>query len=122
MQFYLLHVVIHQNIIYISFSGFSVAPTVILSKRKVKATIKTDITLKCTFIGIPLPQITWMKDFGNAVITLKRTKGNPLSSDMVESTYTIKHVSNTDQGHYLCMGHNNAGVVTGNITLEVQGL
>lgn len=102
-------------------SGSAAAPKVLKPHQTVYATVKTDVTLKCIFTGTPLPQIQWLRDFGSTVILLKKTMGNPLNTNTVESTYTIKHVIDTDAGNFICMGHNGAGAATGNITLKITG-
>lgn len=101
--------------------GSAEAPVILNRHQTVTATVNTDVILRCIFTGVPLPQITWLRDFGHAAVILKKTMGNPLNLNTVESTYTVARVAYTDTGNFICMGHNGAGAATGNITLVVTG-
>jgi hypothetical protein len=45
-----------------------------------------------------------------------------LSKEAVEASLLLDSISQTDKGTYFCQGKNNAGVVTGNVTLIVPGI
>ena len=71
------------------------------------------IILDCAAIGMPLPQIVWLKD------------GEPLSFTnrlrvFENGTLRIDDVQSTDAGRYTCRAENNLGTVESKVAVTVK--
>lgn len=77
-----------------------------------------DVNLKCSFVGIPIPNIVWKyTKFGlNETTILSSEKFNITLTDstdaeqglfLVKSKLTIKNLTRNEEGNYQCSASNN---------------
>ena len=79
------------------------------------ATVGSRTVLMCDTIGLPKPDVTWEKDGETVAVNehgyvMHRTGSLQFSAVRVE-----------DSGTYRCIARNDAGTVTRDINLSVQG-
>ncbi|XP_053734831.1 vascular endothelial growth factor receptor kdr-like isoform X1 [Synchiropus splendidus] len=76
--------------------------------------ISTTLTLACLALGVPRPNITWLKN--GALV--KEGRGISLSDDGI---LTIERVKKDDEGLYKCVATNVVGVVETSAVVTVHG-
>ncbi len=75
--------------------------------------------MECEIIGIPLPTITWRKD-GNALSSGPGIDISTPSDAPFKSQVTIDSATSVNAGTYTCVGTNEAGTVTRDISVKVN--
>lgn len=93
----------------------SVPPTIEDGPSEVAATVNTRTTLVCETLGLPEPDIIWEKD--GEVIPNSGFRYRVHRSGSLE----FSSVNVEDSGSYTCSARNEAGSVSRNIDLVVQG-
>jgi hypothetical protein len=83
-------------------------------------TVKTKNTarLECAARGQPPPEIAWQKDGGNDFPAARERRMHVMPTDDV---FFILNVKTVDMGTYSCTAQNQAGVITANASLTVEG-
>ena len=93
--------------------------TVVVPQPIVITTQESDVELKCVFLGLPIPQVSWYNDeqdvsgSGFQVITA--------ISNRSEAVLKLGNVKQSSAGSYICRGDSVSSTVDGHITLIVRG-
>ena len=82
----------------------------------IRVILNERVDLPCHATGTPSPRISWSRI---SLSLLESSGGHHPHS--VGSTLTFPAVRLQDEGVYLCSATNDAGTISHNVTLEVQG-
>ena len=88
-------------------------------------TVTEQVQLKCSFMGFPLPMITWYHN-GSTLHPNERIWISENNTDLrtTQGLMSVLYTTNADSGEYLCSGTNNASagdVFTAPAWILVQG-
>ena len=96
--------------LYPFFLPFSVLSKLLLSKNRLTAEEKQNVTISCSATGQPPPSITWSKAVGN----LPKDR-----NEVMHGALTIYQVTREDGGTYICKAENILGSVTDTVVLMI---
>ena len=92
-----------------------VPPSIEEAESLVAATVNSRTQLRCEALGLPDPRVTWYREG-------ERIPDNGLNYRMHRSgTLEFSSVREDDSGDYKCVATNDAGEVSREVTLDVQG-
>ena len=101
---------IKLGFLYPFFLPFSVLSKLLLSKNRLMAEEKQNVTVSCSATGQPPPSITWSKAIGN--LPMDR-------NEVIHGALTIYQVTREDGGTYICKAENILGSVTDTVVLMI---
>ena len=80
-------------------------PDIVRNPSDQNGNIYSSIMLTCQIQGVPMPNITWLKD-DNEIVDTSKYSVNLLGF----SVLTLNNVTLSDEGKYKCKGENPAGI------------
>lgn len=92
-------------------------PSIVDDASTVKVNIETQVTLQCIAVGIPKPEIEWMK--GNVLVS---TLNEPRYNQLADGNLQISDAQMEDQGQFTCVAKNTYGQQSQTKTLVLVGL
>ena len=98
-------------LIYRAYLNFIVPPKALNSRLEVRGVKGQPLTLDCTVLAVPVPEVTWFK--------LGERGKTSLSPP--NKTFRIRSLQLDDAGGYECTASNYLGSVTVNVQVLVAG-
>lgn len=104
---------------------YSAGPTIISLSNDTETIVYENITLMCTSLGYPRPEIVWLKneeklmfDNNSSSVQVNDYELNDITS---VSSLIWTHIESTEEGVYSCTATNNIGTTVEYVELTVFG-
>ncbi|XP_038637840.1 LOW QUALITY PROTEIN: hemicentin-1-like [Scyliorhinus canicula] len=96
------------------------APRFSETPSNVSVTIGQNVTLPCSAVGDPAPQVTWQRTDGQHIFA--KADSMSFMSQLKTGSLFIESVWLDDEARYVCEAQNQFGVIRAEVTLTVTGL
>ncbi|XP_072421818.1 hemicentin-1-like isoform X1 [Chiloscyllium punctatum] len=96
------------------------APLFLEMPSDMSVTIGKNVTLPCSAVGEPVPQVTWRRLDGQPIFS--KTDSMSFVSQLETGSLFIEGVWLDDEGMYVCEAQNLFGVIRSEVALTISGL